>query len=527
MKSKISLPTIAIWFILAAMLGAMGAYHHWTRDSNGDRGVIKWDVISYYAYLPATFIYGDATLDFLDNPPADFVNDNKFWYHTMENGNRVIRTSMGLSILYSPFFFIAHGLAPYFNQTPDGYTSIYQLFLAFSSLFYVLMGLMILKRILLRFYSERASAITLLLVALGTNLFFYTVHDGPMSHSYNFAMLTLFLYLVIKWYEEPSFKRSVLLGFVYGLIVLVRPSNVLVGILFLGWGVVGKGAIRQRLFLMLKQYKMLLAMVLFFILPWIPQMIYWKTVTGSLLYNSYGPSGSSFYFNSPHIIDLLFSFRSGWYLYTPVMLAATIGLVFLGRKCKAGLWPISILLVLQIYLLSCWWSWWNGGSFGLRSFVDIYGILALPLAALIDVSLSSKKYVAIVTTAVLGFFLYVNQFQTYQYNTGVVHFIGNTKESYSLNFLRFKADGRFWKMLAIPDTELARLGIYYDYHTGENYSTFKSIGTEEGKELVRNEIQNDKQLIREIRKHAKRTGISYDESLDMVAERVYEHKSSP
>lgn len=209
------------------------------------------------------------------------------------------------------------------------------------------------------------------------------------------------------------------------------------------------------------------------------------------------------------------------------MFAATIGLVFLGRKCKAGLWPISILLVLQIYLLSCWWSWWNGGSFGLRSFVDIYGILALPLAALIDVSLSSKKYVAIVTTAVLGFFLYVNQFQTYQYTTGVIHFIGNTKESYSLNFLRFKADGRFWKMLAIPDTELARLGIYYDYHTGENYSTFKSIGTEEGKELVRDEIQNDKQLIREIRKHAKRTGISYDESLDMVAKRVYEHKSSP
>jgi hypothetical protein len=112
MKSKISLPTIAIWFIFAAMLGAMGAYHHWTRTKNGDRGVIKWDVISYYAYLPATFIYGDATLGFLDNPPEDFVNDNKFWYYTMDDGSRVIRTSMGLSILYSPVFVISQGLAP-------------------------------------------------------------------------------------------------------------------------------------------------------------------------------------------------------------------------------------------------------------------------------------------------------------------------------------------------------------------------------------------------------------------------------
>ncbi len=526
MKNKISLPTLAIWFIFAAMLVAMGAYHKWTRTKDGDRGVIKWDVISYYAYLPATFIYGDVTLEFLDHPPENFVNDNKFWFDTMEDGSRVIRTSMGLSFLYSPFFFLAHFLAPYANQPQEGFSSIYQLFIAFSSLFYVILGLMVLKRILLRFFSQRASALTLLLVALGTNLFFYTIHDGAMSHSYNFALLTLFLYLVIKWYEEPTYKRSVLLGFVYGLIVLVRPSNVLVGILFLGWGVVGKGAIRERFLLLLKQYRMLLLMVLFFILPWVPQLIYWKTVTGALFFNSYGSSGSSFFLNSPHIIDLLFSFRSGWYLYTPVMFAATLGLFFLGRKCKASLWPIATLLVLQIYLLSCWWSWWNGGSFGLRSFVDIYGLMALPLAAIIDTSLNSRRYVALATVALLGFFLYMNQFQTFQYTKGVIHYNSNTKESYKLNFLKFKADGRCWQMLALPDIELARLGIYHEYYTGDDYTEFKTMEAEEAMKVVKNEILNDKKLVREIRKHARRTGISYEEALDMVANRVYSQKSA-
>lgn len=528
MQKKTSISTITLWFILVFMMAANGYYRHWNHYGDaGERGVIKWDVISYYAYLPATFIYGDVTLGFLDNPPEDFVNDNKFWYYTMEDGSRVIRTSMGLSILYSPFFFIAHGLAPYFNLAPDGYSSIYQLFLVLSSLFYVMMGLMLLKRILLRFYSQTATAITLLLVALGTNLFFYTIHEGPMSHSYNFALLTLFLYLVIKWYEEPSNKRSILLGLVYGLIVLVRPSNVLVGILFLGWGVRGPGAIRARILLLLKQYKMLLLMVFFFILPWIPQMIYWKSMTGSLFYNSYGPSGSSFFLNSPHIIDLLFSFRSGWYLYTPVMFTATLGLYFMGRKCKAGVWPLITLLVLQIYLLSCWWSWWNGGSFGLRSLVDIYGLMALPLAALIDASLNSKRIIAIVTTAVLGFFIYVNQFQTIQYTQGIIHFIGNTKESYGLNFLRFNPNGRFWQLLSIPDTKLARLGIYYDYHTGDDYTEIKAMDTKEGKGVIRNEIVEDKQMVREIRKHARRSDISYEEAMDMVVDRVYEHKSSP
>lgn len=441
MQTKTSLSTITLWFILVFMIAASGYYHLWKPYGKpGENGVIRGDVISYYAYLPATFIYGDVTLGFLDNPPEDFVNDNKFWYYTMEDGSRVIRTTMGLSVLYTPFFLIAHGLAPYFNLVPDGYSSIYQLFLVLSSLFYVMMGLMLLKRILLRFYSQTATAITLLLVALGTNLFFYTIHEGPMSHSYNFALLTLFLYLVIKWHEEPSNKRSFLLGLVYGLIVLVRPSNVLVGVLFLGWGVRGPGAIWARILLLLKHYKMLLLMIFFFILPWIPQMIYWKSVTGVLFYDSYGPAGSSFFLNSPHIIDLLFSFRGGWYLYTPVMFAATLGLYFMGRKCKAGVWPLTIMLLLQIYLLSCWWSWWNGGSFGLKSFVDIYGLMALPLAALIEVSLGSKRIVTISTAAVLGFFLCMNQFQTVQYTKGIIHHTEMTGEAYKLNFLKIQSD---------------------------------------------------------------------------------------
>ena len=48
-----------------------------------------------------------------------------------------------------------------------------------------------------------ATAVALILVGLGTNLFFYTAHEGPMSHSYNFALITIFLYLVIRWYENP------------------------------------------------------------------------------------------------------------------------------------------------------------------------------------------------------------------------------------------------------------------------------------------------------------------------------------
>ncbi len=505
------------------MLATMLIYHHWTRSKPGERGVIHWDVISYYSYLPATFIYGDVGLGFLDD--EDFINDNKFWPSTLENGNRLILTSMGLSILYSPFFFMAHWIAPLTGNSQDGFNSSYQFFLVLSSLFWVMMGLIVLSGILQRYYSQRATAFTLILVGLGTNLFFYTVHEGPMSHGYNFALITFLLNLVIRWYESPSYGKSFLMGLIYGLIVLIRPSNILVGILLVGWGVSSFQHLKSRPLFLLRHWRHFLIMLLMFLLPWIPQMLYWKELTGSFMFNSYGSSGSNFYFDSPHIFHLLFSFRKGWYLYTPLMLVATFGLFFLGRKCKDAVWPITGYLLVQIYLLASWWSWWTGGSFGLRSFVDLYGVMALPLAAIVELTMERRKVLAWTSGVFLLFLLIVNQVQTMQYERGFIHHTGMTRLAYQLNFLSFKDDFRYWKMLSLPDTKLARLGIYYDYYTGDDNAGLKAMAMEDGLALVQTQIESDKRLMKEISKHARRSDIDVDEALEMVVRRVYEHKT--
>ncbi len=526
MTSSSRFPSFALWFILAALLATTFAYHHWTRSKPNERGVIKWDVISYYGYLPATFIYGDVTLGFIDDPPEGFVNDSKFWYAKLENGKRLIQTSMGLSILYSPFFFSAHALAPLFGEPRDGYGSIYQFFLVLSTLFYVMVGLLVLRRILLRYFSPAATAITLVLVALGTNLFFYTVHNGPMSHGYNFALITLFLWLIIRWYGKPSAGIAIAMGLLFGLIVLIRPSNIIAGSLFLLWGVDGWQSLQSRFRDLVKHWPQLLLMAFCFLLPWIPQLIYWKAVTGSYLFNSYGPSGSNFYPEAPQFLDLLFSYRKGWYLYTPLMLVATAGLFLPGRWIGKQRLAIGVYLILQIYLLASWWSWWNGGSFGLRSFVDIYGVMAIPLAAAVEYGLGFRRIFRWVFLALLGFFLYLNQFQTWQYNKGVIHYSGMTREAYWLNFLKFRADGRFWHMLEIPDAQLARQGIYVEYDTGADHSALREMEPAEGKRIIREELLKDPALVRQIDRHARRAGITFDQSLEMVTERVYGYRVS-
>ena len=107
----------------------------------------------------------------------------------------------------------------------------------------------------------------------------------------------------------------------------------------------------------------------------------------------------------PILFDLLFSFRKGVVPLYPGNVCGDGGIFFLGRQCKAAVWPISLYLVLQIYLLASWWSWWNGGSFGLRSFIDLYGIMALPLAAMVEKPWKSRRPITISFAAFLLFLL--------------------------------------------------------------------------------------------------------------------------
>ena len=517
-----NLPRKTILFIILVYLATMFSYHNWTRTKPENRGVIHWDIISYYAYLPATFIYGDIKLGFLDDPA--FKNDNKFWDVRAENGNRLIQTSMGMSFLYAPFFFLAHLLAPVVGEPRDGFGSIYQLFLCLSSLFYFIIGIIVLSKLLLRYFTPVVTSLTLLCIALGTNLFFYTVFEGPMTHSYNFMMITLFLYLVIKWYEQPGYFRSFWLGLLFGLIVLVRPTNILVIFLLFFWGVGSWKDRKARYRCFISHFPVVLLMVLAFIMVWIPQMMYWKILTGKLFYNGYSSLGGGFYFDAPHTWKMLFSYRKGWYLYTPLMLVATLGIIPLYKRLNEAFAGVLIYLVIMVYVLSSWWSWWYGGSFGLRSMVDVYGIMALPLAVVIEGTMKRKKITKYALLFLFSFMVYLNVLQSWQYTKGALHYLGTTKGAYWSNFLRWKYNGRHWSMLSIPDFELARKSIYVYYNTGDDYTGLKKMNKNQAMERIREEVLTDKNLMHDIHRYANRNKILTDSVVTMVSESIYNYK---
>jgi len=512
-------PKLVILFVLLFYCFTNFTHRNWTSIEGPQRGVIKWDVISYYAYLPAVFIHRDISLDFTDG--TNLREDGKFWYQDTKNGNKVIMTTMGMSFLYAPFFFTSHILAPVFGQAQDGFQPIYQFLLVFSALFYLAIGFYSLWKLLSRFFPPGITALSLLLIGIGTNLYYFSTYEAAQTHSYSFALISVLFLLVIKWYEKPNWKRSLFVGFLFGLIALIRPTNLilLIPITFLGVGNIVE--LRTRLRFLMRSVPYLIIILSAFMLPWIPQILYWKKFTGMYLYSSFAGNGNGFYFGNPHIFDFLVSYRKGWFVYTPLMILAVIGFVPLYKIQRGLFYPLLAYLLITVFVLSSWWSWWYGGGFGMRPIIDLYGLMAIPLAALLVTVSKLPVSRRIVLGLVLSFLVLLNVFQTYQYNSVLIHWNSMTKKSYWTIFLRSKDRYGYWQNLTEPDLELARKGIYVYYPVIRKNERLLEMNEEEGREYVLYNLRKDRSLIRDIKRYAGRTDTDRLEALDMVADRAY------
>ncbi|MBN2215645.1 MAG: hypothetical protein JW723_15555 [Bacteroidales bacterium] len=426
--------------------------HYWKSENR----IINWDIISYYAYLPATFIYHDLTLEFLKNPKEDF--SGKFWPKSSPVGKPVIMTSMGMSVLYAPFFFVAHWYTKLSDFKADGYSAPYRFFLIMSCVFYLALGLIFLRKLLIHFFRDYIISIVLIIITFGTNIWYYVTIEPTMAHAYNFSLIIIFTYLTYKWYSKSTIGLSVLLGIVAGLISLIRPTNIIIILIFLFWDVRNLNDMRSRLSLYIKKYYLILIILAAAFVIWIPQLFYWKMQTGQYFYYSYGNS-ERFFFGNPQIINTLFSYRKGWLLYTPVMIFAIAGLYFLWKKRRELFLAILLYFAVHLYVTSSWWCWWWGGSFGLRAMIDIYGILAIPLGYTLYAIFSLRKFIKIPLIIVISLLVLLSIFNTMQVKRSIIHWDSMTKKAYWAVFLRYRLPEGYYDMLEQPDYEKARKGI--------------------------------------------------------------------
>ena len=415
--------------------------------------VIHWDVKSYYSYLPAYFIDHDIGMTKWED---QYPNYNKYWPEYVRDDKFVIKTTLGISIFYAPFFAVAHFLAEPLGYPADGFSKPYALALLLSGAIFAWLGLLILQRFLLRYHCDKVTAATLAILGLASTLYWYATFESPMSHSYSFFLFAAFLYLTDKWHERPSWANALLLGIVFGMIFLVRPSNGLVALVFLLYGIKKWSDIPAKIKLFGKYWYHFFIVMAMIGLVMLPQLLYWKEITGQWIYYSYG--SERFFWNSPKIIEVLFGYRKGLFVYTPVFLIALLGMVGLWKRERGLFWPLALFFAINIYVISSWWCWWYGGSYGLRAFVESYAFLAVPIACFLSWAGEKKTSIRIPLYLIVLLLSLRSAFHTVQYYNGVIHYEGMTKQSFYHTFWKVEPPEDYWDFIEMPDYEQAKKG---------------------------------------------------------------------
>jgi hypothetical protein len=412
---------LALLFILMAQARLWAPY--W--DTHNVQAILTWDVMGYYLYLPAQFIYHDLShLSFVPDIMREYQPSGGF-YQAFQvpgapEGTMVMKYTCGLALLFTPFFWLGHWAAGLTGYTQDGFSAPYQIAIAFGGLLYALLGLGMLRRILLRYVSDVVAAIVLTLIVLGSNYLQYAVFDAAMAHNYLFTLYALLLWLVIRWHERPHWKWAAAIGLVLGLMILIRPTEAVALLLPVLWGVSSVATAREKLLLLLRRWPDVLLLGFCILLGVLPQALYWKWATGHFLFYSY--QEQTFSFLHPHVRQVLFSYKKGWLLYTPLMLLPLAGMVVLWRRHRGVAIPVIAYFLLNLWIVSAWDIWWYGGSIGQRALVQSYAVLSLPLAYLVQWVLQARRQALSLAFSALAVLLVdLNLFQHWQYMSTIIH----------------------------------------------------------------------------------------------------------
>ncbi len=434
----------------------MDAWRSWHNNQN----TFSWDIANYYSYLPA-YLNNNGSFEF-NNPSF-----NQSYLPVCPFDNKHIpKTTYGVAFLYSPFYLLGQKIAINQNDARDGFSEPFSTAIHWGTMLYALLGLLLLRNYLIKYFSEKITTITLAILYLGTSLFYYGVAMPEMPHAMLFFLFSAFLLVNYHWHIKQTFGLSVLLGLIIGLVALIRPTDVMIVFLLLFWPIAGKFQWKEKLFFFIRNYKYVLTMLIAAFLVWLPQMLFWYSRTGHYLYFSYGDE--RFFWTDPQIINVLFSYRKGLFVYTPLILLAFVGFYFMKDKLRELRIVLIFITILNIYIISCWWDWFFGGCFAARSFVQHFAYLAIPLACFVNFIFEKwqkpawNNLVKLVTIIVISLGVSLNLTQTYQYSNNIIHFHSMSKKTYWLVFGKFVLNeherSEYWNSLSLPDYEKLKSG---------------------------------------------------------------------
>ncbi len=436
--------------------------HTWDR-----KDVIQHDVRIYYEVLPATFEFGDPLFGFVDS----LRQNNNYDYWTFQDsitGKRYMKYTIGLAYLYAPAYLAVKAYYHFSGGNPDPFDVPFHFAVVLSTLIFGGIGFFYSRKVLKHFFPDNAVALMLLIIFMGTGVWHYLVMSPGYGHIFSFGLISAAIWQAISYAEKGTRRKAYLLGFLLGIITLIRPTNLVIFLVVFALIPASQLTVSSRIKFWWTRRNHWIPAVLFFLIPIIPQLLLWKTATNHWLINSYGKEG--FFFLNPHILDGLFSFRNGFFTYSPVLLLFFPGLFFMYKQNKSLCYSVSLFFLLNAYFMYSWWCWWYGGSFGSRPQIDSLLITVIPIGYLAQQWGKSKR-LSVGMTGVVVLFCGLNVFQSYQAEKSIIHWDSMTYSSYKGVFGKTTFPFNYADLIQNPDYENAVLGNEYPIKIDTSYLT--------------------------------------------------------
>jgi hypothetical protein len=354
-------------------------------------GRINGDGLMYYPYVRS--LWKDFDLDFTNEYTHFGLITRGDLRNPTKTGLRRSIFSIGPGLVWTPFFWVGEGVARVEDLVGgpadlSGYGPTHRNAVALGSLLYGFAAVLLIHSLLLRHFDRRVAFGASLLTWGATNLHWYMVQQPTMSHAPSAFAAALVIWLWDRDRSRRGLWGYALLGLSMGVAMCVRWQNgvllVLPGLELLrslwqeprrlsGWAAGGACLLAGA------------AVGAF------PQMAAWKVLYDEWILR-YPPHGADFMrFDHPYILNTLFSSRHGLLSWTPILWGGFLGFLPLVRRRRALALPLLVPLVLMTYVNMCSGDWWAGGSFSNRRFDSLLPVLAIGLAAFVEVAWAALR----------------------------------------------------------------------------------------------------------------------------------------
>ena len=437
MKKFLSQPRVLLVGLITVVLSGLFSTYYWffnrpaydylTVGSGRTWGrAIRSDAVGYYSWIPTVLnefpnLCGRQFAD--SSMIIQPMIASSFHLYSVNSACVIPAYTAGLPLTWLPVWITVH--IPQFFGFHEGVhanshlSNLDGFAIALSGAIFGIVGCIYLFKSLLLIIPSRAIFITFVSF-FGTSAYHHSSFDSVLSHSASFMFISILLYLCFR--PIASIKKfSITISIIMAMIILVRPTNILISILIF------PSLINQIKSNNPKQLSdafawwfaiIALAAGIFVAI----QGTLWYLVTGQILINSYDGVPSTldgFAISSLRSLPEVLYGQSGLLMFSPFMAFALIGLT----KSLPGMTKLTLasirVSILSIFIVITLWpaSANHMGGWGSRMFIDFLPLFAIGIATLY-VWLIRKQRRTWPLSFVLMICVFINLFQMFSYWLG-------------------------------------------------------------------------------------------------------------